>query len=234
MITVEDVSIYHDKRYKKPILKNLNFEVKRGQCFGLFIEKKHCFGLVGPSGCGKSTLLRTLCALHPYWSGRITIDGYPLIPRSRANWNVFKKKPGPMFQMVFQDPYASLHPRHTVYEILKEPLIIRRILHDENTLLKALEDVSLSSEHLFRYPHQLSGGQRQRVSIARSLLLEPKVLFLDECTSSLDVSVQKEILILLKHLHQNREMVCILVSHSMPVIKFMCHNYLDLKSHSGI
>lgn len=212
MITIKNVTIYKDKQCQMPILHNLNFEVPRN----------HTFGIAGPSGCGKSTLLRTLCSLHTHWTGEIFIEGNA-IPR--------KSRPKDV-QMVFQDPYASLHPRHTVYEILGEPLLIRRIPHNEDTLLKALEDVFLSSEHLFRYPHQLSGGQRQRVSIARSLLLEPKVLLLDECTSALDVSVQKDILTLLKKLQNKKDMTCLLVSHALPVIHFMSNEYLDLNKYT--
>ncbi|MGA8165154.1 MAG: ATP-binding cassette domain-containing protein [Waddliaceae bacterium] len=202
MIVVENVTIYPNKKRRKPILCDLNFRV----------AKNESLGLVGPSGCGKSTVLRTLSSLHPYWSGKIKVG----CPRHHI-------------QMVFQDPLASLHPRHTVYEILREPLIARKIPYDEQALLQALDDVSLSSELLFRYPHQLSGGQRQRASIARSLLVDPKVLFLDECTSALDVAVQKDILLLLKRLKKERGITCLVVSHNFEVIRFMCDRFLNLE-----
>jgi len=203
MITVRNLTIFPNKKEKKPLLCNLNFSV----------SEEECFGIIGPSGCGKSTLLRALCSLHPYWKGNIALG----CQRHQI-------------QMVFQDPLASLHPRHTVYEILREPLIIQKIPYNENTFASAMDEVSLSTELLFRYPHQLSGGQRQRVSITRSLLLEPKILLLDECTSALDASVQKDILLLLKRLQKEKKMACLLVSHHPPVVHFMCPRFFDLAS----
>jgi len=219
MIEATDLTIYKDKKHTTPLLKNLSFTVREDQCFGIS----------GPSGSGKSTLLRTLSSLHPYWTGSILIEGKSLTNRARTDWNILKKPPKPMMQMVFQDPYSSLHPRHTIYEILREPLIAQKIPYDETLIVRALNEVCLSSHLLFRYPHQLSGGERQRISIARALLLEPKILLLDECTSALDVSVQKEILLLMKRLQKEKHMVYILVSHSIPVIRFMCHEYIDLE-----
>jgi peptide/nickel transport system ATP-binding protein len=218
VISVKNLTLYPDKERKIAILKNLSFTVDTACRF---------FGIVGPSGCGKSTLLRALCSLHPFWEGEITVDGVPIPKLSSASW--FKKVPKSLFQMVFQDPLASLHPRQTVHQILREPLKIQGVRFDENTLLDALQDVCLSKEHLFRYPHQLSGGERQRVSIARCLLLQPKALLLDECTSALDVTVQKEVLNLLKRIQEKRSMTCLLVSHSAQVVSYMCDGFLDLE-----
>jgi len=125
-------------------------------------------------------------------------------------------------QMVFQDPYASLHPRFTVDQTLREPLSIHGIDDADARIARALSEVGLGPTFRFRYPHQLSGGQRQRVAIARALIVEPRVLLLDEPTSALDVSVQAEILNLLRRLHRERNLTMILVSHNLAVIGFLC------------
>ncbi len=173
------------------------------------------FGLVGESGSGKSTVLRALSGLNPVWSGDMRVDGAALGPRRGKAF--FKK-----VQMVFQDPYASLHPRHTVDRALSEPAVIHGKSNIESRLQATLREVGLGPEFRFRYPHQLSGGQRQRVAIARCLMLEPEVLPLDEPTSALDVSVQAEILNLLKRLRREHGLTFILVSHDLAVIAHMC------------
>ena len=173
------------------------------------------FGLVGESGSGKSTVLRALSGLNPYWSGRMAVAGEAL---KRRRPKAFHKR----VQMVFQDPYASLHPRHTVDRILLEPLLIHRLDDRERRVLRALDEVGLGPRFRYRYPHQLSGGQRQRVAIARALILEPTVLLLDEPTSSLDVSIQAEILNLLARLRRERGLTYVLVSHNLAVIAHMC------------
>ncbi|WP_207483770.1 ABC transporter ATP-binding protein [Arenibaculum pallidiluteum] len=180
------------------------------------------FALVGESGSGKSTVLRAISGLNPDWSGAIAVAGEPQGPRrSRA----FHKH----LQMVFQDPYGSLHPRHTVDRILAEPVAIHRLGEADRRIERALADVGLGQGFRYRYPHQLSGGQRQRVAIARALILEPRVLLLDEPTSALDVSVQAEILNLLRRLRAERGLTFLLVTHNLAVVNQMCERLAVMK-----
>ncbi|MDO9500274.1 ABC transporter ATP-binding protein [Falsiroseomonas sp.] len=178
------------------------------------VAEGESFGLVGESGSGKSTVLRVLAGLNPHWTGEATVGGVAVAGRDA-------RLPR-MVQMVFQDPYASLHPRHTVDRALSEPLEIQGIGDVGPRVERALTDVGLGPAFRFRYPNQLSGGQRQRVAIARALMLEPKVLLLDEPTSALDVSVQAEILNLLRRLRQAHGLTLLLVSHNLAVIAHMC------------
>jgi ABC-type dipeptide/oligopeptide/nickel transport system ATPase subunit len=179
------------------------------------VDDGESFGLVGESGSGKSTVLRALAGLNPYWTGTMTVAGVKLGPhRGRSFYK--------LAQMVFQDPYGSLHPRHTVDRILAEPIAIHGLDDGERRILRALDEVGLGARFRYRFPHQLSGGQRQRIAIARALILEPKILLLDEPTSSLDVSVQAEILNLLSRLRRERGLTFVLVSHNLAVISHMC------------
>ena len=184
---------------------DVSFSVSRGETYGL----------VGESGSGKSTVLRAMCGLVENWTGSITIQGER--QGRKRDRNFYKT-----VQMVFQDPYASLHPRHTVDHTLSEPAVIHRLDSSNSRIRELLTDVGLGPEFLFRYPHQLSGGQRQRVAVARALMLEPEILLLDEPTSALDVSVQAEILNLLKRLKAERGLTYIIVSHNLAVIAHMC------------
>ncbi|MGH7056819.1 MAG: ABC transporter ATP-binding protein, partial [Acetobacteraceae bacterium] len=129
------------------------------------------FGIVGESGSGKSTVLRALSGLNPDWTGRMALDGTPLAARRERAF--FRR-----VQMVFQDPYGSLHPRQTVDRTLAEPLLVHGIPDIEQRIVRGLAEVALPPELRFRYPHQLSGGQRQRVAIARALMPEPGVVLL--------------------------------------------------------
>ena len=183
----------------------------------LNVASGETFGLIGPSGCGKSTLLRVLAGVNRDWRGQIELLGRPLTPGARFAGDLRRE-----VQMVFQDPYASLHPRHSVERALFEPLQVNGIPDPRTRMLQALEEVSLPRAVLDRYPHQLSGGQRQRVAIARALLLRPKLLLLDEPTSALDMSVQAEILNLLTVLRAKHQMTMLLVSHDPDVIAHMC------------
>ena len=185
-------------------VRGVSFDVAEGESFGL----------VGESGSGKSTVLRALAGLNRDWHGEATIDGLSVSTRDRRLPRIV--------QMVFQDPYASLHPRHTVDRALSEPLEIHGIGDAGARVETALAQVGLGPAFRYRYPNQLSGGQRQRVAIARALMLQPKVMLLDEPTSALDVSVQAEILNLLRRLRLEQRLTMILVSHNLAVVAHMC------------
>ena len=186
------------------------------------VEAGESFGIVGESGSGKSTVLRAICGLAPVTSGTMHIAGKPLpSPRDAHFYRTV--------QMVFQDPYASLHPRHTVDHTLSEPLAIHGLEDPEARIEKALDDVGLGGGFRFRYPHQLSGGQRQRVAIARALILEPKILLLDEPTSALDASIQAEVLNLLDGLRTERGLTYLMVSHDLAIVAHMCDRLLVMQ-----
>ena len=187
------------------VVENVSLDVAEGECFGL----------VGESGSGKSTVLRAITGLAPDWTGSISLFGTPRgkrIDRSFAS----------LCQMVFQDPYGSLHPRQTVDATLSEPLAIHGIRGADTLVPEMMAACGLDARFRFRLPHQLSGGQRQRVAIARALMLKPKILLLDEPTSALDVSVQAEILNLLKRLRREQGLTYVLVTHDLPVVSFLC------------
>jgi peptide/nickel transport system ATP-binding protein len=197
-------------------VRDVSFRVAEGESFGL----------VGESGSGKSTVLRAFCGLNPHWTGRMTVEGMELRPRRDK---AFYK----LVQMVFQDPYGSLHPRHTVDRILSEPIAIHGLDDPDRRISQALEEVGLGPAFRYRFPHQLSGGQRQRVAVARALILEPRILLLDEPTSALDVSVQAEVLNLLRRLKRERNLTYILVSHDLSVVAHMCAR-LAVMNHGAV
>jgi ABC-type dipeptide/oligopeptide/nickel transport system ATPase subunit len=187
------------------------------------VEAGEAFGLVGESGSGKTTVLKAIAGLLRGWRGRIRVAGETLGDRRSAS---FCRR----VQMVFQDPYGSLHPRHTVDRTLAEPVLIHRLGEVGPRVERALRAVGLGPAFRYRFPHQLSGGQRQRVAIARALMLEPEVLLLDEPTSSLDVSVQAEILNLLAQLRAARGLTYLFVSHNLAVIAHMCSAVAIMKA----
>ena len=198
----------------------VSFKGRRGAItavrdLSLTVGEGECFGIVGESGSGKSTVLRALAGLVTPSRGRMTLAGEALGPRRAASQRR-------ALQMVFQDPYGSLHPRHTVENTLGEPLAIHGIPEAARRVRDAMAGVDLAPTLAGRYPHQLSGGQRQRVAIARALILSPAVLLLDEPTSALDVSVQAEVLNLLKGIGAQRRLTSLLVSHDLAVVAHMC------------
>ncbi|HEY4200205.1 MAG TPA: ABC transporter ATP-binding protein [Devosiaceae bacterium] len=213
-ISLQDLSLsFDDGNQLVPVLNDISLEVENGSIFGL----------VGESGSGKSTVLRCIAGLYDHWTGTILLEGQKsdgAIARERAR----------LIQMVFQDPYASLHPRHTVNAVLSEALKLHGMDRIDWRIDKALTDVGLDTQYRYRYPHQLSGGQRQRVAIARALILGPRILLLDEPTSALDVSVQAEILNLLMELQESQKLSYLIVSHDLAVIAHMCDRLAVMQS----
>lgn len=179
------------------------------------VRRGEVFGIVGESGSGKSTVLRAVVGLAPIASGLLRYEDQDV---SSTRSKAVRRS----MQMVFQDPYASLNPTHVVDEIVSEPMLIHGMDNVRRRTEDALREVGLGREFLFRYPHQLSGGQRQRVAIARALAVEPELLLLDEPTSALDVSVQAEILNLLRGVWRSRGLTMVMVSHDLAVIAHMC------------
>ncbi|CAI1609187.1 TPA: ABC transporter ATP-binding protein [Serratia marcescens] len=208
VIALENLSVSHRQGYE---LRTVVHEVN------LRIESGECFGLVGPSGCGKSSLLWVLAGLNGSWQGNFELLGRRLQPGQAFTGELRRE-----VQMVFQDPYASLHPKHRLLRTLSEPLKLLKESDIERKISAGFRQVGLDPRLLDRYPHQLSGGQRQRVAIVRALLLRPKLLLLDEPTSALDMSVQAEILNLLNELKQAGNLTMVLVSHDADVIDHMC------------
>jgi peptide/nickel transport system ATP-binding protein len=191
----------------------------------LRVEAGESFGIVGESGSGKSTVLRGICGLAPRTVRQRATGGRRRRHAAGPGSKAFRR----LVQMVFQDPYGSLHPRQTVDRILAEPLAIHGIGDAENRIERALDEVGLGTGFRFRYPHQLSGGQRQRIAIARALILEPQILLLDEPTSALDASVQAEVLNLLEALRAKRGLTFIMVSHDLAVVTHMCERLMVMQ-----
>lgn len=181
----------------------------------LSIRQGEVFGIVGESGSGKTTALRVISGIQTATHGALRIDGQPVGHRR----SLTQRR---RMQMVFQDPYGSLHPRHDVDTILREPLAMHGIAATDAQIVTAMDDVGLPRALRYRYPNQLSGGQRQRVAIARALILEPALLLLDEPTSALDVSVQAEILNLFRTIRSARGVTMVLVSHDLGVVANLC------------
>lgn len=208
MIELQQLSVAHRHGYD---LRTVVHDVS------LSIETGECFGLVGPSGCGKSSLLWVMAGLNSHWQGNMRLAGHQAVPGKEFTGTLRRD-----VQMVFQDPYASLHPRHRLRRTLAEPLKMLKVKDIDQRIDDGFRHVGLDPAMADRYPHQLSGGQRQRVAIVRALLLEPKILLLDEPTSALDMSVQAEILNLLNELKRQDNLTMVLVSHDPDVIDHMC------------
>ena len=201
-LDIQNLDVFYGRTQ---ITHGVNLDVREGESYAL----------VGESGSGKSTVLKAIAGLAPEWKGAISVYGQK---RGHGIDRAFSRT----CQMVFQDPYGSLHPRKTVDAILSESLSIHGIGDQNERVDAVLASVGLDRRFRFRFPHQMSGGQRQRVAIARALILEPKMLLLDEPTSALDVSVQAEILNLLKRLRRERGLTYLMVTHHLPVVSCLC------------
>ncbi len=181
--------------------------------------------VVGESGCGKSTLARIVTMIEPPTGGKLTIDGVDVAGADHRAIRALRRT----VQIVFQNPYGSLNPRQKIGTILEEPLIINTSLSSSERRAKALDilrRVGLRPEHYGRYPHMFSGGQRQRIAIARALMLEPKIVVLDEPVSALDVSIQAQILNLLADLQDQFGLTYIFISHDLSVVRFVADDVM--------
>ena len=224
-------------------------DIKAVERIDLKIKKGECLGLVGESGCGKTTLGKTILRLHEATEGRVYFDQDPVsieetekllsssLAEERREGERLRKERDLLrltksrllamrqkMQIVFQDPSNSLDPRMLVKSIIAEPLVCQKLVSPrdvEQRVLELLNIVGMSSEHLMRYPHEFSGGQRQRIAIARALTTHPEFILMDEPTSALDVSVQAQILNLLKRLQDEFHLTYLFVTHHLLVVKYI-------------
>lgn len=196
-------------------------QVRAVEEVSLSVRRGETLGLVGESGCGKSTLGRTLIRLYEPTAGTIQFDGADF--RNLKGEALRQKRRD--IQMIFQDPYASLDTRMTVGQIIEQPFKIHNLLGPKERQARVkqlLELVGLKASHVNRYPHEFSGGQRQRISIARAVALDPKLIICDEPVSALDVSIQAQVLNLLKDLQDRLKLTYIFISHDLSVIEHVC------------
>jgi oligopeptide transport system ATP-binding protein len=189
----------------------ISFSIRQGQTLGL----------VGESGCGKTTVARSIIRLVPATAGQVVFEKTNVLLADRARLRQLRKK----ISIVFQDPYSSLNPRMTIGNIIGEPIKVQKgITGSElsDRVAELLTKVGLSAEHINRYPHEFSGGQRQRIGVARALAPEPKLVICDEPVSALDVSIQSQILNLLKDLQDEFSLTYLFIAHDLAVVEFFC------------
>jgi len=194
--------------------------LKAVQSLNLQIYRGETLGLVGESGCGKSTVGRTILRLYEPTSGNVTFDGINLQSLSTQEMKRMRRR----MQIVFQDPYASLNPRMTVQDIVGEPLDIHRLAKGKERrkrIEELLRFVGLNPNHMSRFPHEFSGGQRQRIGIARALAVEPEFIICDEPISALDVSIQAQVVNLLKKLQSQMNLTFLFIAHDLSMIKYI-------------
>lgn len=207
------------------LLKRITSEVKAVEGVSLDIYEGETLGVVGESGCGKSTFGRAVLRLEPLTDGSLVYKGKEIQHLPERKLKPLKKE----MQMVFQDPYASLNPRQRVGSALEEAFIIHSThskKERKQRVAQLLEEVGLGADYYEHYPHEFSGGQRQRIGIARAIALDPAFIVCDEPVSALDVSVQAQIIKLLKDLQQRNHLTYLFISHDLGVIRHLCNRVL--------
>lgn len=240
---VEEAPKAHDPS-SKSILKVENLNVTYGGGRGLLAKKQgfralidtsfdlkrgHSLGLVGESGSGKSTCARAVVGIAPISAGKVIFEGTTISDMSERDRRPYR----PSIQMIFQDPYSSLNQRMTIRDVIAEPIRFYGIATNKTEVSdrveKLLKDVHMPPDVMRRYPHQFSGGQRQRIAIARTLASAPHLIICDEPTSALDVSVQAQVLNLIKDLQEEHGLSLLFISHDLPVVRQMCDDVIVLK-----
>jgi len=219
LLKVDDLKTYFP--VKKGLLRRTVGYVKAVDGVSLAVKPATSFGLVGESGCGKTTVARSILRLIPVTSGKVVFDNTDILAADSARMRDIRAG----ITLVFQDPFGSLNPRMTVANIVGEPLRVhKKITGSELTeqVRLILSKVGLSADAINRYPHEFSGGQRQRIGIARALILKPKLVICDEPVSALDVSIQSQILNLLKDLQQEFSLTYLFIAHDLAVVQFTC------------
>lgn len=224
LLTVDHLSKTYGKNTKA--LNDISFSVNEGECIGI----------VGESGSGKSTLAKVLVGLEPYRDGKVLFKGMPIVPKKRDLLRLYRKN----VQMIFQDSTSSLNPKLPVWKSILEPLdnfkeVSPTFLNVEGLSRKEIaqelmEMVGLDRRLCERYPSELSGGQKQRIGIARAISIEPSLLICDEPTASLDVTVQVQILSLLKELQKTTKLTILFISHDIRAVSYLCEKVIVLKN----
>jgi len=219
LLTVENLKTYFV--IKKGLLRRITGYIKAVDGVSFKIQAGQTLGLVGESGCGKTTVARTIVRLIPATEGRIVFGQVDVLSADKKQLRELRRQ----ISLIFQDPFGSLNPRMTVGNIVGEPLKVQKgITGSELTdrVAVLLSKVGLSPGHMNRYPHEFSGGQRQRIGIARALSLEPRLVVCDEPVSALDVSIQSQILNLLKDLQEEFGLTYLFIAHDLAVVEFAC------------
>lgn len=228
LLEVTDLNVWFPVR--KGLFRRIANYVKAVDGVDLSIKKGSIVSLVGESGCGKTTLGRAILQLEKPTSGSVKLGGQELVGLSSEVLRPIR----PRMQIAFQDPHSSLNPRLKIMTTLTEPMAAHGIGESREDRIeravKVLEQVQLSADHLWRYPHEFSGGQRQRIGLARALVLNPEFIVCDEITSALDVSVQAEVLQLLLEIRQQRDLTLLFITHNIAVVEYLSDEVVVMKS----
>ena len=228
LVEVSDLNVWFP--IKKGLFRRVVDHVKAVDGVDLSIKKGSIMALVGESGCGKTTLGRAILQLEKPTSGSVKLTGQELTGLSAEEIRPIR----PRMQIAFQDPHSSLNPRLKIMTTLTEPMAAHGVgeSHDDRVerAVKVLEQVQLSADHLWRYPHEFSGGQRQRIGLARALVLNPEFIVCDEITSALDVSVQAEVLQLLLEIRQQRDLTLLFITHNIAVVEYLSDEVVVMKA----